>query len=254
MGRAITYGRISYKVFSILPHKNQNSSGESYTCQEHIFGNDQTLYVYLEAWHARDFWRKPFLRYVKRRSSAALIFQFSESLLSENPMLTPRNFNTVVGGVVEDINKFKDQHTVREVVLVGISLSCVTALLLISNGLEVSKLILVVPGDDLAASLWDGIRTQKLREVYNRGFGYSREKLIEKWKKLAPKNNLSNLGSAKILVLLGRGDSVIPFIFGMKLVDTMLKKGYEVKTRIYKYAGHYVSILLFRLFPRLFLG
>ena len=108
----------------------------------------------------------------------------------------------------------------------------------------------MVPGSCLASSLWKGIRTQKLKKIYEKQ-NIKLEQLQTLWQSLAPKNNISALDNKNIFIAISKSDKVIPYPFGKELAD-LVKTKYPQNTSIAenKYLGHYFTVLKYYFFSK----
>lgn len=122
--------------------------------------------------------------------------------------------------------------------------------MLANKDISINSIDLVVPGDDLAQSLWEGIVTRPLRRSFE-SQGMDLGRLKNTWAELAPKNNISNLGTDKIRVYLSKSDKVIPYERGLMLTKEMKDIGLHPKISENKFLGHYGTLLKYYLFPHI---
>lgn len=124
------------------------------------------------------------------------------------------------------------------------SLGCVNAAMVANKNPRVNTLILVVPGNSLAESLWRGIGTTKLKQQIKK-HGISLEKLEKDWKDLAPENNISGLVGKNIEIHISKSDKVIPYNNGYDLIKDMRRTGLKPKIFKNKNLGHYLTVSQF---------
>ena len=124
------------------------------------------------------------------------------------------------------------------------------ACLIANDNDDIQNLFFIVPGSCLASSLWNGIRTQKLKNIYERQ-NISQEQLKTSWGNLAPKNNLDAMRNKNIFISISKSDKVIPYCFGKELAY-LAKKLYPNNAIVQENSrlGHYLTIVKYYLFDK----
>ena len=119
------------------------------------------------------------------------------------------------------------------------------------NNPDITEVIFIVPGENLARDMWYGCRTQHLRKSYERQ-GISLEQLENFWYDLAAENNMPYLGT-KMSLYFGKADKIIPYKLGSTLSFLFKKNNFNVLTKFFSFLGHYLIIFWFLLYPRRFI-
>jgi len=184
---------------------------------KHFFrGHSKKLYVVTPYWHAT--LRSLPMRYLRRRilkaGHSCLVYQFPFKVLSDNVHLTEKYFKDIQREVKRDITAVQRKHGFSKIVVLGMSLGCVNAVMVANKNPKVTTLILVVPGNSLAESLWRGIGTTKLKQQIKK-HGINLEKLEKDWKDLAPENNIGGLTGKNIEIYVSKSDRSYPIATAM---------------------------------------
>jgi len=210
------------------------------------------LYAIVPPWHVELGISRVLKKKILANKDSYIDYVFSPEILSTYPNTAKKCYNIIKKTVRSDLNKLSKKYGFSKIVIIGISLGCVNALMIANNNPLVKKIILIAPGHCLAESLWNGVRTQKLRQEFEKK-GINLEKLKKAWKTLAPENNISGLMGKEIYVYLSKADEAIPYYCGKSLVESMIKKGLKPNVKTNKYLGHYLTVLKFMFFPKKFL-
>ncbi len=198
-------------------------------------------------WHC-GFFNYYFIKRKLKKYSSYMIYIFNPKILSENSKKTVELFNEIKNKVLEDIEKAYRKYKFKKIILTGMSLGCVNALMIANNSPRIKEIYLFDPGNCLAESMWNGIRTQNLKKAYEKQ-GTDLKKLKYLWKNLAPENNLNKLKYKKIHVFLAKEDGVIPYSTGRKLIEKMKKLHLDFNLKIDRHHGHYYTVIKEFIFP-----
>lgn len=177
-----------------------------------------------------------------KKGYSVLEYEFPSNILSCNPELTRKYFDSILKEVLSDVSRLKKERGFSRISIVGLSLGCVNACM-VADKLRVSKLFLALPGSCLAEAIWNGIATQKLRRRYEDA-GISLKDLKRCWRRLAPENNVSRL-DCEAFVFRSSKDLVIQSYLGKSLVSRIK----SVDCAVDSWMGHYLGVLGFWLFP-----
>lgn len=178
-----------------------------------------------------------------KKGYSCLAYFFPRNILSSDVYHTIDNFSLIKDQIRLDIHKLKAEHNFQKIDLIAPSLGVVSACLIANDNDDISNLFLIVPGSCLASSLWNGIRTQKLKNIYE-SQNIKQEQLKNIWKDLAPKNNMNVMSNKKIFITISKSDKIIPYCFGKELAN-LVKKLYPDNTIIQEnsHLGHYLTVL-----------
>ena len=200
---------------------------------------NEVLYVNIPGWRTNFSDSKLFRNRVIDKGFSYLSYEFPEGILSWDAKMTEKDFLKIRRIIRHDLQKYFLKYHFKKIVVVGMSLGVVLALMVANKNKLVKKIVLIVPGYDLAESLWTGISTKNLRNKFEKE-GINLGKLINLWKKLSPSNNINSLDGKEIFVFLSEADQVINYSQGNKLLGA-LKKRYKVNFKINKNLGHYLT-------------
>ncbi|MFC1751706.1 hypothetical protein ACFLY5_01000, partial [Patescibacteria group bacterium] len=129
------------------------------------FPNSKDLYVSISLYSGGPDCSYRLRAKIKKKNASFLDFRLSQDILSSDAEQTLNRFYFLKQQFVNQINLIKQQYGFKRVHLIGISMGCVTALMITNNNSLINKVILIVPGNCLAESMWKGIRTQHLKEI-----------------------------------------------------------------------------------------
>jgi esterase/lipase len=153
-----------------------------------------------------------------------------------NARQTVKNFVYIKKVFNYDVNKINN-----DVVVLGTSLGGIAAFMCANDNKKVKKIILLVPGERLSVSTWEGIRTQNIRESFEKQ-GISLEKLKFLWKDIEPVNNIDHLQGKKIMIFNSISDSIIPYDQSKSLIKELRKRELDVKVVTNWQFGHHGTI------------
>lgn len=190
------------------------------------------------------------LRRLSNQGYSCLAYFFPKSILSPDILLTKKLFEQIKNTVRADIARLKTEHHFQKIDIIATSLGVVSACLIANDNDDVADLFFIVPGSCLAASLWDGIRTKRLKRSYEHQ-GIYREQLVQSWHFLAPKNNINELRNRNLFIAISRSDRVIPYRYGRELAD-LVKKQYPNETVVQEngHLGHYLTVVKYYVFDK----
>jgi len=214
--------------------------------------DSSVLYAIVPPWHTEPKLSSILNKNIFKNRGSYIDYVFSPEIVSIYPDITKRCYETIKKTVRADLKKLAKKYSFSKIVIIGISLGCVNACMIANNNPLIKKIILIAPGHCLAESLWNGVRTRRLKQEIEKK-GINLEKLKKAWKRLAPENNIAGLKGKDIYVYLSKADEAIPYYGGKSLVESMKKKGLNPFVETNRYLGHYLTVLRFMFFPKKFL-
>ena len=215
-----------------------------------LIPKSKELYVLVPPWHSKFDCYRIVRSKIKSMGYSYLEYKINSSLLSSDYQTTKKEFNAITHRIVSDIHNLKEDFKFVEIVIVGVSIGCIETMMVANNNHDITKVILVVPGNCLAESMWEGVRTANIRKIFEHK-SFTLDFLKHNWKTLAPENNLEGLKDKKIEIYLSKSDAVIPYKLGYKLVLAMRDKGLKPLLKENKLLGHYGTAISFFLHPSL---
>ncbi len=208
--------------------------------------NSTTLLICLPAWGQNLTEWKNLKKWAERSGVSFLGYEFPREILSDNYQLTEKVFSKISELVKKDISELKSKNGFKRCILVGISLGSSYGSMVYKGNSNITDVILVCPGNNLALNMWNGCRTQHLRKSYEKQ-DITLEELKNSWRELASENNMPAPGT-KIIILYGKNDKVIRYSESSILAKVL--ESANLKTCVKNYhLGHYLLILYFILFP-----
>ncbi len=209
-----------------------------------------TLKIILPGWGNGVSWTtKVLARRLSQRGFSCLVYSLPRTILPYDPHIAPAIFNIVKESIKENIVNIKSQYNFKKIDIISTSLGVVTACLIANDNKDIINTFFIVPGSCLASSLWDGVRTQRLKQIYE-AQGMDKEKLKKIWHSLAPKNNISILSSKGIFIAISKSDKVIPYSYGREFAELSKKLYPDTLIKENLHLGHYLTTVKYYLFGK----
>lgn len=244
--------RIINFVLNGFDFSDEKRYSEIHINKKFIRGSDNSsLKIILPPWgDGEPIVTKILIRRLHKRGHSCLAYFFPKHILSPNIDDTASFFKLIQDQIKSDISRLKTEYSFKKVDIIAPSLGVVNACLIANDNDDIQNLFFIVPGSCLASSLWNGIRTQKLKNIYERQ-NISQEQLKTSWGNLAPKNNLDAMRNKNIFISISKSDKVIPYCFGKELAD-LAKKLYPNNAIVQENSclGHYLTIVKYYLFDK----
>ena len=177
-----------------------------------------TLTVVFPPWHTSALFSRRLLRHFSQYDSHVLIYHFNLLLLDSDTLNVKSSFEYIALSIAQDIGTLADQLVIQTVDLVGVSVGNVALCITAEKLKNFNHVTMIVPGNNLAASLWAGWRTRRLRNTI-RAEGYKLVELEKEWADLAPDARLQMLRRHPVDIILARKDRFIPYRFGKQLYE-----------------------------------
>ncbi|MFH1979202.1 MAG: hypothetical protein ABII97_02375 [Patescibacteria group bacterium] len=217
------------------------------------FPNSKSLYVSISLYSGGTDCSYRLKAKIKNKNASFLDLKLSQDILSSDLEQTLDRFYFLKKQFMRQIELLKQQYGFNKVCLLGISMGCVTTLMIANRNSNINKVILVVPGSCLAESMWKSIRTQHLKKIIELN-GIGLKDLKQQWDSLAPENNLDGMKDKEINVYISQADKIIPGELGECLVDKMYEENLLPRVYKNKHLGHYGTIARFYMFPNINIG
>lgn len=198
------------------------------------------LTVVFPFWHAPQSFNRSLERRIQNRGTNVLLYNFNPLILNEDVESVKQSFEFITASIAQDISALRKSRQFTSLNLLGFSLG-VVSLCLVAEELEAfDEVTLVVPGNDLASSLWAGLRTRRLRGKLRRA-GHELPALQKAWENLAPQSHAAALRNHKLHIVLAKHDRFIPYEFGHRLLQALDTGSGEVTCETTPY-GHVATI------------
>jgi predicted esterase YcpF (UPF0227 family) len=130
----------------------------------------------------------------------------------------------------EITNSIKDNiENLKIEIVYGLSLGTSPALYCANRCKNIKKIFLAFPGDKIAPCLWKGLLTRDIGRQIEKKQKYSYKDYENFFIEYNQINNLSNLKSQEIKILLARFDEVVHYQQGEKLIKEMQKRNLNLE-------------------------
>lgn len=209
----------------------------------------KVVYVLIAPWHAGSYIFTRIKSKIRHAGYAYVQYNLISDILSPDAEATRAYFEIVSQNIRKDLIKIHRESEVQKFIMVGLSLSCVFAMMIANQNDLIAEVILVAPGSTLAESMWSGLRTAKIKRIMRKE-GLTLGSLKRYWLQLAPDEYLRGIKDKKLKIFLSESDKIIPYRFGKIFADEAKKTVSDVEVKTNTLLGHYGTILSFCLFPK----
>ena len=147
---------------------------------------------------------------------------YPEEILNSDPYLTKKYFFNFINRIISDLKALNNIKP-RAFYIYGQSLGALFGMI-IADRININKLVLIAPGNNLAECFWSGNKTQHLRRLMEKNH-ITLVKLKNLWRKISPDNYFKNKATkSKYFVQIAKKDHVIPYQNGIKLIKLFKQK------------------------------
>ena len=220
----------------------------SYAANQAIVGVDfvyvphsDILTIVFPPWHAPDWFTRHLKQQLIGQRTNALIYAFNSALLAQNIASVKSSFEFIAHSIATDLKHILQQQPFRVINLLGLSIGNVALCFTAEKLPRFDNVTLVVPGNDLDRSVWDGWRTRRLRNRIKEE-GYKLSELQQEWEDLAPQTHIETLKSHQVQIVLAKHDRYVPYQYGKELFDALHLLNPETTCLISPF-GHIATIL-----------
>jgi pimeloyl-ACP methyl ester carboxylesterase len=199
----------------------------------------ENLIVIFPPWHGGS----PLTDLLARRralSHAVLKYDFHDMILEPYAERVEQSFKYIADTVSKDLYDLPAWLKYKKVHFIGISMGNVAMAMTAGKYHDIDSATMITAGDDLAAALWQGERTQHLRRRFEEQ-GLTENKLRRYWYDLAPKRYAKYFRDKPVKTLVSRNDSIIPSFQQFDMTQAL--KTYEARVNdTYTSLGHIAAI------------
>lgn len=107
-------------------------------------------------------------KWINKSNLSFLGYEFPRGILSNDHILTEEIFKIIKETVSRDIEDLKIKYKFKKCVIVGLSLGSSFGSMIYKENRDITDIVLVCPGNNLALNMWNGCRTQHLRKSYEK--------------------------------------------------------------------------------------
>ena len=205
--------------------------------------NARRLTLLLPPWHGGGAVYEILARRLAKEGSAVLRYAFHGQILEPNAERVRASFHFIQQAVVADIEALTAEKSYESVDFIASSLGNVSLALIASRYRNFRKASMVVAGSNLARSVWEGSRTQALREAFE-AQGLDEQALDTMWTELAPKNHAEFFSGKEVAMHVSTADTVIPTHYQIEMAEHM-RAVCDNATVTYLNKGHAASVIDF---------
>ena len=239
-----------YNHFSSIKDKPVSDFDPSKAIRKKYFLNQNagSLVVIFPGWHTHNFPVNILARRLIREGKAVVYYDFDNNLLAADEDKVKKSFMHIRDSIKHDLEEINKSHHYAETSLVGVSLGGLTLGLIASVYQKFDSATFVVSGDYLAVNTWYGLRTEKIRQQFQR-LHVSFSNLEKDWAKLAPIEYAKYFSGKRVKILIGKYDSFILTEHQERLAKALKSNASEIEIKRVR-AGHVVTGILFYLFGK----
>lgn len=169
--------------------------------------------------------------YSRFADNTRIVYELPNTLLASDPATARNAFLEITG----DVRRVLERHDVRTAY--GLSLGGTLACYAANHSPTIEKVLAVLPGDRIAPVMWRSPITRTVVEEAKK-LGFAQEDFQKALGEFDPVNNLAGLVGKEIRILLAKGDSIIPYKHGVKLVEEMRAAGLRPEVTVLPFLGH----------------
>ena len=178
-----------------------------------------------------------------------VVYQLPNDLLNKDPHQVFKKFLETKEDIIKTVSALKSKGF-KEFSILGTSLSAALVFMVANADKSFRKIIVGFAGGHLSKSFLESnqLLVSHIREKMKTNCT-NLIKLGEYWKTLEPINNIKNIKGRKLYIYLAKNDRVVPYKYGLELLDKMRNKKIQFDLHIDNIFGHYIAGLKQLLFP-----
>lgn len=176
-------------------------------------------------------------------------FQYPKKILTTDAIETKNNFLDFIKHITKDLRKL-NKIKKRNFYFIGHSLGGLFGMI-IADKIDVKKMVLLVPGYNLAEAFWHSKSKQTTfcREQMIKN-GMTLKKLKELWKTISPDHYFHKKAiKSEYYIKLSKKDKVIPYKNGLELIKKLEKKKTHMILKT-SYLPHTLTVVFYTIFPK----
>lgn len=202
----------------------------------------------LPQWMGEIYYYKLLIKKLSKNCTVVL-YKIPNKIINQDAIKTVKYFEKAKNEIINIANSL-GKKGYKDFSIVGVSITCSLALMVANSDRRYKKIVLSLIGNDFAECFWDSrnLVVKNIRDKMIRN-GISLESLKEKWKSIAPINNIKKLNRVEMLVFLSKNDQLVKYEHGLKFIEAIKKKKINYKADMDNIFGHYISGLKQLLFP-----
>ncbi len=207
--------------------------------------NKKDIIILLPGWEAPNY----IFNRIKRdipKSHGYIHYEYPSKILNSDPLLTREYFFSFIYKITEDLEKLKKKKP-RNFYIYAQSLGSDFAVI-VADKIKIKKIVLILPGDNLAEAFWKGIKTRPLRKTMQKN-GIDLKKLKEEWAPISPDSFISkNIKTPEYFVVISKKDQIIPYKNEKNVLKIFRKNKIKFHSKV-SHLRHIPTIIMESLFP-----
>jgi pimeloyl-ACP methyl ester carboxylesterase len=230
----------------LLCAKAKDSFDDKYLPEHAIAGSEllnsdsNKLAVVFPPWHGGGRFIQRLVYRLRSENWAVLNYAFHDQILEPSIQRVPQSFTAIKDQVADELNTLRKAQYER-MHLIGISLGTMSMTLAASEYHEFQSATFVLPSSKLASSVWEGMRTQNIRQLLN-VHGYTKSDVEEAWSELEPIKYAKDFTGKEVNTYVSSTDRIILPSFQREMVNALRERGSNLKEN-YSRLGHASSII-----------
>lgn len=140
-------------------------------------------------------------------------YVYPDNILCSDPLKTRENFHQLINIIIKDLTNLENKKP-RSIYLYGQSLGGLFCMI-VSDKIQIEKVMLIVPGYNLAEAFWLGVETQELKNQMIKKYKMTLSKLKREWKSISPDHYFKRKSfETEYNIILSKNDRTIPISSG----------------------------------------
>ncbi len=210
--------------------------------------NGNNLYIIFPPWHGGGLVYEKLINRLCKKGDAVLAYYFHDEILKPDTDIEVASFAYLRDKVTEELQEIVNRHAYKNVRLIAMSLGIPALSIVIERFQRFDSATLICSGSSLAKSMWNGSRTQHIREGIEQ-HGQDLAHVESVWNNLAPANHVRALAGKEVSIYVSVTDKIIPTRYQMEFVRAAQNANVNPKIHT-THLGHYATIIKFCLYGK----
>lgn len=208
----------------------------------HLNPEAQALTVIFPPWHGGGVFNELLARR-RALNRSVLNYRLHDQILEPDIYRVQKSFDQIAETIAGDLYSLQDKMEYRRIHFLGMSLGNVALTKTAALFPDFDSATLVMAGSCLAASLWEGQRTQNIRSAFEEQ-GITKKQLRAAWYDLAPQSHVKYFEGKPVTAVISRRDSIIPTHQQVEMDSRLQNQGAKVR-KTFSNFGHAATLTSF---------
>lgn len=202
--------------------------------------NSKKVLIILPQWMGRLWIYNRLIKKLQNKYTL-VVYQLPNDLLNKDPHQVLKKFLEAKEDIIKTVSALKSKGF-KEFSILGTSLSAALVFMVANADKSFRKIIVGFAGSHLSKSFLESnqLLVSHIRKKMKTN-GTNLIKLGEYWKTLEPINNIENIKGRKLYIYLAKNDKIVPYKYGLELLNKMKNEKIDFNLYIDNIFGHYVS-------------